>query len=133
LQIDQFWAFPWWMHILGAVERLFAITMHIGMALLVQRAVLRKETRWLALALLFHTLIDTVAVYGSVSYGALATEVILFILALASLYIIIRFRKEYLLSMPDPVDETGVLPLKPIKTINVEDDLNSKLEESKYD
>jgi len=133
LQIDQFWAFPWWMHILGAVERLFAITMHIGMALLVQRAVLRKEARWLALALLFHTLIDTVAVYGSVSYGALATEVILFILALASLFIIIRFRKEYLLSMPDPVEETGALPLKPIKTINVEYDLNSKLEESKYD
>ncbi len=133
LQIEHFWATPWWMHILGALERLLAITMHIGMALLVQRAVLRKEARWLVAALLFHTLIDTVAVYGSVSYGALTTEVILFILALASLLIISRFRKEYIISMPDPVVDQGVLPLKPIKNINVEDDLKSRLEESKYD
>ena len=64
-QIDQFWASPWWMHLLGVLERVFAITMHIFMALLVQRAVLRKELRWLWAAVLFHTLIDMVAVYGT--------------------------------------------------------------------
>lgn len=133
LQVAQFWASPWWLHLLGAFERLLAIILHVGMALLVQRAILRKEIKWLFAAIMFHTLIDMVAVYVSISYGVLATEAVLLVLALISIYIIFNFKKGFP-SDKHAISELPPVPnLKPLKKIDSENDLISKIEESKYD
>jgi large-conductance mechanosensitive channel len=74
-----------------------------------------------------------VAVYVSISYGVFITEAALFIVALFALFIIIRFRKESVVTEPiESVDQTP-LPLKEIMKIETKDDIVSKIEESKYE
>jgi uncharacterized membrane protein YhfC len=132
-QIDQFWASPWWMHLLGVLERVFAITMHVFMALLVQRAVIRKQLRWLWAAVLFHTLIDMTAVYGISSFGVIVTESALLTLAAIAILMIFKFGRESLAVLPEIYDIPVPVVLKTINKLDSVTDIESKMEESKYD
>src|SRR5262249_1093349 len=42
----------------AVLERVMAMTMHVAFSLVVLRAVVRRSLRWLALAVLFHFVID---------------------------------------------------------------------------
>lgn len=53
---------PWWTPLLAIWERAMAITLQIALALLVLRAVVRRQLRWLWAAVGFHGLVDGTAV-----------------------------------------------------------------------
>lgn len=93
-QIDATFGGPWYMAILGAVERLFALALHLSLSLLVLQAFLRNNHLWLLIAILWHALANTAAVITLETYGALATEGVLFFFGLASVAIIYRFYQE---------------------------------------
>ncbi len=95
-QISSFWAAPWYMSMLGAVERVFAIIFHLSAAVLVMQVFLRQQRRWLAFAIGWHWLLDGLSVYVVGRWGALATEGVLAVLTLVSLGIILSLRT------PDP-------------------------------
>ena len=64
-QMAQYWATPWYMSILAGLERVFAITLQIAMALLVVRSVARRQPLYLLAAIGLHTAVDFWAVWGA--------------------------------------------------------------------
>ena len=99
-QISAYWSTPWYMTILGAVERLFTIPLHLACSLLVLQAFTRKRFWWVGLAIGFHALADGLAVVAKgMKVPDLAIEGIIGIIAVISVVIIIVLRK------PEPLVE----------------------------
>ncbi len=82
-QVEAFWATPWYMPLLGGVERLFAIALHLAWTLMVLRAVREQRPALLWGAVFGHAAVDALAV-GLVKGGlsVVAVEGIMFLLAL---------------------------------------------------
>ncbi len=87
-QISATFDIPFYQALLPAVERLFAITFHIAASLMVMQVFVRKQRRWFFFAILWHTLINAIAVYAIVTWNALVTEGLIGIGAVISLGII---------------------------------------------
>jgi uncharacterized membrane protein YhfC len=49
---------------LGAVERAFALILHLSLSILVLQVFVRKNIAWLFVAIGWHTAIDAIAVFG---------------------------------------------------------------------
>jgi uncharacterized membrane protein YhfC len=90
-QVAAFWSTPWYMPLLGGLERAFALTMHIAWTLLVIRSLRQGNLLWLLAAILGHAVVDAVAV-GLVESGwsTLAIEGVMFAFALAAGLVIWR-------------------------------------------
>lgn len=74
----------------GGIERLFAMTVQIGLTLLVLYCVRTKKYSYLLLAVGLHWLLDFVSVMLMVSLGILTTEIFTGLFAVASLVWIIK-------------------------------------------
>lgn len=116
-QIDSLLALPWYNLILGAVERLFALTCHLALSLLVMQCFVRGQRRWLWLAVGWHAFLDAVAVFGLIRFGPLATEGLIALVALLSLAIIFGLRS------PEPVES----PLEPLPEVGPAGPLNLEI------
>ncbi|HHS98332.1 MAG TPA: YhfC family intramembrane metalloprotease [Chloroflexi bacterium] len=81
-QIEAYWSAPWYLFLLGGLERAFALAIQIGLTLMVVRA-LTRGVQWLAFAVLAHALVDGLAV-GLIRSGwsVPAVEGVVFLLAL---------------------------------------------------
>jgi uncharacterized membrane protein YhfC len=112
-QIQAFWSTPWYMTMLGALERLFTIPLHLACSLIVLQAFTRKSFWWVGLAILFHALADGVAVFASQNgVPALEIEAIIGVIAVVSVVII------YMVRAPEPSaevipDPSPVMGFKP--------------------
>lgn len=104
-QYTAYWSASWLDSLLGTVERLFALCVHVSLSVLVLQAFIKKRLFWLFVSIGWHAFVDAAAVYASRLWGAYATEAILGVYALASLIIIFSFRK------PEPIPEVEILPL----------------------
>ena len=124
-QISALFGIPASMALLGAVERVFALLLHLSASLLVMQTFVHGQWRWLAAGILWHAAIDGVLVYVLLGWGAITAEFVLGGLSLISLGIIFALRQ------PEPVAaELEPLPeLKPLKPIELSAD---SLERSKY-
>lgn len=96
-QMNAYWSAPWYATLLGAVERLFAVVFHLSASILVLQVFLRKQIRWLWLAIGWHAFLDALAVYSAPTWGIYVTELLLSLIALVSLVIILK------LKTPEPV------------------------------
>jgi uncharacterized membrane protein YhfC len=65
---------PRYMPIVGGIERLMAITVHLSASVLVLQCFVRKNIGWLFLAILWHGALDGVAVFVNGKWGALPAE-----------------------------------------------------------
>jgi uncharacterized membrane protein YhfC len=93
-QVEAFWSVPWYVPLLGGLERIFAITMHLAWTLLVLQSIVRSNILWLFYAILGHTLVDGVAVFMKMKgYSTILMETVVFIFALLALWVIIKLRK----------------------------------------
>jgi uncharacterized membrane protein YhfC len=102
IQVTAYWATAWYIPLVGLVERVMTFTIQIGLSVIVLQAFLRHNALWYAGAVLFHALIDALAVIGAESgWGIGIIEGIVLVAALASLWIIraLRPREE---SAPGP-------------------------------
>jgi uncharacterized membrane protein YhfC len=104
-QIAAYWSAPWGMSLLGALERLFTIPLHLACSLLVLQAFTRsarKKLWWVGLAVLFHALADAAAVFASKNgLSALAIEGLVGLFAATSVAIIFALRQPE--PLPDPL------------------------------
>lgn len=91
-QLAAYWSAPWYRAILGAVERAFALCLHLSLAVLVLQAFTRPNPLWLAAAVAWHALADAAAVWAGGTWGALQAEAIVGVMALASLGIVLLLR-----------------------------------------
>ncbi len=84
-QIEAYWALPWFGAMLGAVERVFAICVQLLLSLLVLQAFLRRNMLWFVVAIIWHMLVNAVAVVGLVTWGIYWVEVLVGVMACVSL------------------------------------------------
>ncbi|MDN7026144.1 YhfC family intramembrane metalloprotease [Methanoculleus sp. FWC-SCC1] len=78
----------------GLLERIMTITLHIAWSLLVLASVVYARPLLLALAVLWHTVVDFVAVYLGSTVGILVTEASLFVFFVIGLiYILWEWRR----------------------------------------
>ncbi|MBN1149407.1 MAG: YhfC family intramembrane metalloprotease [Anaerolineales bacterium] len=114
-QVQAYWSMRWCEPLFGALERAFTLPFHLAASLLVLQTMLRRQARWLFLAIGWHALLDAVAVYGAGTWGTYVTEALLGGFALASLGIIFALRgaepaEEALLAPPLPQGEVQPAP-----------------------
>jgi uncharacterized membrane protein YhfC len=125
--LDAFFSTPWYETILGSMERFFAISFHLSLSLMVMFAYMRRSWGWLLLAVLYHALVDAIAVISVTLWGAVATEALLALASIASISFILRLRT------PEPVEpEPEPLPEFAAPAKLQMDVTPDKLDESKY-
>ncbi len=128
-QMQAYWSAPLPMILLGALERVFAIVLHLTLSLLVLQVFVRRQIIWLAASITWHALANAVAVYMLAIYGAYAAEGFLAVNTLLCLVVIAKLYK------PDPVqpaEDLGPVPaLLDPASIKVEDSEES-LNQSRY-
>lgn len=104
-QIEELLNSPPWMFVLGAVERLFAIVLHLSLSILVLQAFVRKNIIWLFVAIGWHTLVNAAAVFGTFQgWDPLLIEAVVGVAAVIS-FLIIRYFKP--VNDPVEVEEGG--------------------------
>jgi len=121
--IDEMLNAPWYMTLLGAVERAFTLCFHLSASILVLQAFLRRNLLWLGVAILWHTAVNATAVFTlqyltlvtNANTAALATEAAIGLFALISLGII------FWLKTPEPTPaEPEPLPItSPAQSVEI--------------
>jgi uncharacterized membrane protein YhfC len=97
------------MTLLGALERLFTIPLHLACSVLVLQAFISKKFWWVGLAVLFHALADGVVVFMSkIGFSVLAIEGIIGIFSLMSIVIVFALRQPE--PAADPVPASIMAP-----------------------
>jgi uncharacterized membrane protein YhfC len=126
-QVEAYWAAPWHLILLGALERVIAICFHLSATVLVLQSFRRKNILWLVLAIGWHTVLDAVAVFASQTWNPYITEGILLVIGLLSLGIIFGLKSI------DTPQEQGVsqITLNPLEIQPVTPS-KENLEDSRY-
>ncbi len=94
-QIEQFWTTPWVNGLLPGVERIIAMSLQIFLSTLVWKAVVDRSFIWFALAVIYHAVVDALAVYlGGIGWGYWAIEGVLALFLVLNIYLLYRFWKE---------------------------------------
>ena len=125
-QIEAYWAAPWPEALLGAVERAFSLVVHLALAVMVMRVFTRRNRLWLAAAIGWHALVNTLAVIGVQTVGAVATEGIVGVMALLSLGLIFLLRDKEADTVSEParpIPQTEPAMIEPSEV---------RLEDSRY-
>jgi uncharacterized membrane protein YhfC len=133
--VAAFWSAPAYLVLLGAVERLFSLTVHVSLSVMVLQVFTRRNWGWLVAATSYHLLMDAVAVFGSLSlWSPLAIEAVIGMFAFVSLAIILRLHpKGESLVPPEP--EPALIPgapQSPRPASGRNADIDRQLDESKY-
>lgn len=96
-QLQAYWSLPWYVTLLGAVERVFAIAIHIAASVIVLQVFTRRQGKqqlgWLGLAILYHAFVDACALFTYQKWGAYVTEATAGVLALVAVVIIFALRQ----------------------------------------
>ncbi len=107
-QIQAMLALPWYEAMLGSVERVFAMCLHLLLSLMVMQVFTRGKLWWLWLAIGWHALIDAVVVFVQMQWqNTYYTQTAVAIFALISLGLIFWLRE------PEP-PEPELKPLPPV-------------------
>jgi len=126
-QIEVYWALPGDRAILGAVERLATIPIHLSLTVFVLQSLRRKNVLWLFAAIGWHTMVNAVAVFSMQTWNVYITEGIVVAAGLLSLGFIFILR-----STDDPPNEGSppIVPAMPeIHAVAINEE---NLEDSRY-
>ena len=121
-QVQAYWSLPWHYTLLGAVERLFAIPVHLMLSLLVMQTFVRRQGWWVWLAVAAHAAWDGALVYlASMGLSVYAIEGAAGLVAVIAVVVIFLLRQPEPLSgaevpdfTPAPASVTGFTP-KPVE------------------
>lgn len=92
--VDAFWSQPWYTPAVGGIERVSAMTAHIGMTVLVMRSVSRHNPLYLLAAIGAHTAVDAGAVWSISHFSTAATEALVGVMAAGLLALTLALREE---------------------------------------
>ena len=94
-QIQQFWTTPWHFGLLPGFERVIALSTQIFLSTLVWKAIVDRSFIWFLLAVLYHMIIDAVAVFlTQIGWSYWAVEGVLSGFLILNVYMIYRFWKD---------------------------------------
>ena len=94
-QVKAYWSTPLYLAILGVVERIFAICLHVALSVIVMYGLVSKKHIWFWLAVTWHTIMDAAAVYLVQNISMLALEGIVGVFALISLGIVFWLKPKF--------------------------------------
>jgi uncharacterized membrane protein YhfC len=103
LVVKQFSSLTALTGLLAGVERIFALLAHCGLSLLVLRAYVLKDKRWLWIAIAAHAVMDFAGVIVAKYAGPVAAEGVIALFAAAAVYVIVKMRSEPLPATPTAV------------------------------
>lgn len=98
----QIAAMPWWLPLLGGIERVFAMSIQVSLSALVLQCFLRGSLKWLWIAIGYHTLVDLVASLlnhfigagRGMGPGVLGVEAVVGVFAIISFALILLLRSQ---------------------------------------
>jgi len=90
--VSQISQMVWWMPLVGALERIFAITIQIALSVLIMYAFMSKRYYFIAVTVLFHAVVDFAAFYINYKFGIWYSEISVFIFAVIGIVIIVILR-----------------------------------------
>lgn len=127
-QSDVYWSLPWYDSLLGALERAFAIPIHICLSVLVLQSFTRNKIRWLFIAIVWHSVVNSVAVYMLQNQGIYLTELGIGVMSLISIAAIFALRQ------PEPIATVVPPPLPELirPELDALEPSAEKLDESRY-
>jgi uncharacterized membrane protein YhfC len=99
-QVEEFWSTPVYLAFLGLIERAFAISLHLSLSVMVLYSVVYKKPVWFWIALLWHAIVDALAVYFLPIIGALGIEAVIGVCAMISLAILFWLRSMFVAEEP---------------------------------
>jgi uncharacterized membrane protein YhfC len=92
-QVEAFWTIPWYLPLLGGLERVLAIVIQIALSILVVRALAHRNAGWLLVAIGAHTLVDgVVVVLAGLGWPPVALEGMVLLFALGGMALILALR-----------------------------------------
>lgn len=92
-QVQQLLGMAWWVPLLGAFERIGALTLHISLSVLVLQVFIRGQGRWLWMAVGYHALVNFLVVgIAARFWGPVAAEGVMLVVALFSFWVILALR-----------------------------------------
>jgi uncharacterized membrane protein YhfC len=131
-QVAAYWGIHWTMNLMAVLERIFAITLHISLSVLMLQVFLRRQMRWYFAALFWHAAMNAIILYFAQTINIYAAELMAFLMTITSLGII------FLLRTPEPPEaeepqglETTPDPPYPVSLPPMEETPES-LERSRY-
>jgi uncharacterized membrane protein YhfC len=128
-QIAAYWSAPWYDSLLGALERLFTIPMHIALALMVLQAFTRQNKGWLILAILYHAAVDGILVFLLPQIGAYWSEALVGGFALVSILIIRRLWQPEPGLIEDAPNGHGPVPITGLPPV---EETRENLDDTRY-
>ena len=133
-QLAAYWSAPWPASLLGAVERAFALCVHLSLAVIVLQAVARRNPLWLAGAILWHAAVNAVALMVLPVWGAYWTEAVIGVFALAGIGIVFALRETPAAPAPAPPTQRPP-PTLPVDAPapDPEAEMRRRLEETRYE
>ena len=118
---------PWYIMLLGAVERAFALSIHLALSLIVLQVFLRKQIRWLFAAVAWHALVDASAVIAASYITPLQVEMVIGVFGIISILIIFFFKA------PEPSIQTLRPTLEPMTGSLVINVTPENIDDSRYE
>lgn len=98
--VADYWSQPPYLTVLGAVERVFALCLHIALSVIVLQSVVRRNLAWLFAAIGWHGLANIIGVGVFQWAGPLASEGALAVVAALSLWVLFWLRPSRIQSDP---------------------------------
>lgn len=93
--IEQFTNMEWYMPLVGALERIFAITIQVALSVLVMHAFLSRKYIFIFIAIIYHLVVDFVILYLNYIYGFIIAEAAGLGFALIGLLLIFLLKPKY--------------------------------------
>ncbi len=132
-QLALYWNIPWYKALLGAVERAGAICFHLSASAMVLQSVRRGGWGWLAGAIAWHTLFNTVTLIVMDRWGVYAAEGTVIVGAGISLLIIFAIKAMDAPGEDLEADPPNIPPPNSrVRRIADEDISDDSLEDSRY-
>jgi len=128
-QVSIYWALPWYDSLLGAVERLFALPVHLACSMLVLQTFTRRQFRWVWLAVGLHTLVNAVGVYLFQVTNVYIAEFAIGIFAVLEILLILRLRRTMPVAPAAPENPPSAWPVNRIEQVP---ETPENLEETRY-
>ncbi len=94
-QVAAYWSTPPYLALLGLVERIFTMCVHVALSVMVLYGLLSKKQIWFWVAVLWHTFIDAFAVYLGQQISMVALEGVIGIFALLSVGIVFWMKPRF--------------------------------------
>ncbi|MFQ5942892.1 MAG: YhfC family glutamic-type intramembrane protease [Anaerolineales bacterium] len=125
-QFAAYWDTPLFLNLLGAVERSFALMLHLSLSVMVMRVFTHNNRLWLVAAIAWHAFVDAVAVVAVTQVSVVATEAVVGVMGFVSLGIIFLLKE-----VEPPREEVPKRPPAEFEPVPVQI-TEKKLDDSRY-